>query len=71
MGYSIDHGSVSFLGISLVYNAKVTVTCDSGYEIEGDSKITCLATGEWSTNTACRLIPEGINISHRFRYTKI
>ena len=37
------------------YNHTIPVACNEGYNIVGDDHITCLASGEWSTNTYCAI----------------
>ena len=59
--YFLAHGRVDFSEVETVYGQKVFVTCEEGYEVEGDSVITCLASGEWST-TVCQPMPAGICI---------
>ena len=59
--YFLAHGRVDFSEVETVYGQRVFVTCEEGYEVEGDSVITCLASGEWST-TVCQPMPAGICI---------
>ena len=55
--YTLNNGYVNFTGHATTYNEEVPVMCNEGYEIEGDPKIKCLATGAWSQDTACRAKP--------------
>ena len=50
--YELDHGYVDFAGKSTKYKAKVEVTCDDGYEIDGEDEIECGKDGKW-TRTSC------------------
>ena len=60
--YTLINGFVNFTGKVTTYEAQVAATCNEGYEIEGDPKITCQADGMWSDNTACRAIPAEGNV---------
>ena len=52
--YSLAHGTVKYISNITSYNQTAVVTCDEGYQIEGDPVITCQADGTWSDNTTCR-----------------
>ena len=53
--YTLDHGFANFDGKDTTFNQKVPVICNKGYEILGESEITCLATGDWSNDTTCHI----------------
>ena len=52
--YKLEHGSLDFSGQDTTYNKTLQATCEDGYEIRGDNKITCLANGTWSSGPLCR-----------------
>ena len=53
--YQLADGHVNFTGAVTTYGHKIAVTCKEGYGIVGDSHISCLANGTWSTNTLCQI----------------
>ena len=52
----IPHGIANFTKRDTALEKLVPVKCDKGYRIQGDAHITCLKTGNWSTNTKCVVI---------------
>ena len=38
-----------------VFEDKIELTCDSGYQIQGDAVISCLANQAWSRSPTCIL----------------
>lgn len=54
--YTLDNGVVDFTGGAITtYGRSLPVTCNTGYEPIGGSRITCLSDGIWSTVT-CEII---------------
>ena len=51
----LHNGHVDFLGRQTLYNEKVPVICNEGYDIVGQTSITCLSDGTWSKDTFCRI----------------
>ncbi|KAL4220535.1 Coagulation factor 5/8 C-terminal domain [Mactra antiquata] len=39
-----------------VFNYTVSVACEMGFELNGDSEITCLSSGSWSVLPSCEII---------------
>ena len=55
---TIDHGFVSQFGGNSAGDTR-QVSCDTGYEINGNPEITCLPTGRWSPAGTCDLNNQG------------
>ena len=53
--YKLDHGSVDFSDRDTTYGQSVSVKCEIGYGLQGDSFITCKADGTWSDGPSCVL----------------
>ena len=64
--FHLEHGHAEFSGDVTPYGGMVPVVCSEGYEIEGDHVITCLADGNWSTSTSCRV--KGITVAIAYFY---
>ena len=52
--YNLPNGHVNF-GNETTYNQTAPVHCADGYYIEGDQHITCMADGNWTKNTSCKV----------------
>lgn len=46
--FKLDHGKLNTSG-TVPVGSKATVTCDDGYILQGQSSMTCMKTGSWST----------------------
>ena len=53
--YPLENGHAHFSGYTTTFNSTVPVHCDKGYEVEGDDYISCLASGNWSRTSACKI----------------
>lgn len=51
--YEIEHGHVDYPDNETAVNQSLPVSCNAGYEISGDHRITCLDNGTWSNTTTC------------------
>ena len=63
---SIEHGRTFSHG-DPVYGSVVEFVCDAGFRLEGQAKLTCLETGQWSDELpSCRMIfcPQPAPIEH-------
>ena len=54
--YELNHGHVNFTGRITTYGETIPVTCNVGYNLAGDTGITCLDTSFWSTTTRCEIV---------------
>ena len=53
--YPLENGHAHFSGYTTTFNSTVPVHCNKGYEVEGDDYIHCLASGNWSRTSACKI----------------
>ena len=53
--YPLENGHAHFSGYTTTFNSTVPVHCNKGYEVEGDDHIRCLASGNWSRTSACKI----------------
>ena len=44
---------MDFAGRETTFGHAISVKCDLGYALKGDTTITCQADGTWSKNTFC------------------
>ena len=52
---TVAHGIVDFIDGISTYGHSVPVICDTGYEINGNHRIECLANGTWSSLPTCQI----------------
>ena len=53
--FTLENGFVYFTGKATTFNHSISVECDPGYTLLGDSSIHCQANGIWGSNSTCRL----------------
>lgn len=53
--FSIKNGSITTPSADSKFGDELTVECDTGYNLVGDSRIICSAGGNWSSKPVCQL----------------
>lgn len=70
--FNITNGFVEFKGGDTTFGKKFKITCESGYELKGDTHTECQGDGSWSRATVCQpvdcgteyYIPNGYAVFH-------
>lgn len=52
---SIKNGYVNTTDRQTTYGESLDVTCDTGYELKGGTRVLCRANGNWSAETTCEI----------------
>ena len=63
--YTIINGHVNFTGRETVYDQLIPVFCDVGYELQGESHVTCLSDGKWSNMSFCVIFGKFYFVNYR------
>ena len=53
--YTISNGRVNFPKTTVSFGNTVSIECNTGYEVQGNGYITCLADGTWSNDASCSI----------------
>ena len=55
----IENGNIQFEGNVTFFKHTVPVSCNAGFQLEGDNFTICLDDGLWSSNAVCTI--KGLN----------
>ena len=62
---TVPNGFVNALGVATTFHEKLPVSCNEGYDLEGDPEIICQANGDWSDESYC--VEKGTAIKNTFQ----
>ena len=68
--FNITNGFVEFKGGDTTFGKKFKITCESGYELKGDTHTECQGDGSWSRATVCQPVGMYNSTFLFFNYSK-